>query len=98
MTKRSNDPDEPPERCDAVFQPEFHEDLRYWVETDRRTARRIFTLIEAVMRDPFSGIGKPELLKYLGTGVWSRRMTQAHRLVSVVSDQRIDCIQARYHY
>lgn len=65
----------------------------YWL-----TARRIFTLIEAVMRDPFSGIGKPELLKYLGVGVWSRRMTQAHRLVYVVSDQRIDCIQARYHY
>jgi toxin YoeB len=54
-----------------VFQPEFREDLQYWVETDRRTALRIFTLLEAVTRDPFSGIGKPESLKYLGTGVWS---------------------------
>lgn len=81
-----------------MFQPEFREDLRYWVETDRRTALRILTLIEAVLRDPFSGLGKPEPLKYLGAGVWSRRITQEHRLVYVVSDDRIDFIQARYHY
>ena len=82
----------------AVFQLEFREDLRYWVETDRRTALRIFKLIEAVMRDPFQGIGKPESLKFLGSGVWSRRITQEHRLVYVVSQERIDFIQARYHY
>lgn len=81
-----------------MFQPEFREDLRHWVETDRRTALRIFALIEAVMRDPFSGIGKPEPLKYLGPGVWSRRITQEHRLVYVVSDDRVDFIQGRYHY
>lgn len=81
-----------------MFQPEFREDLRYWVETDRRTALRILTLIEAVLRDPFRGLGKPEPLKYLGAGVWSRRITQEHRLVYVVSDDRIDFIQARYHY
>lgn len=50
-------------RRDAVFQDEFREDLRYWVETDRRTALRVLTLIEAVLRDPFGGLGKPELLK-----------------------------------
>jgi toxin YoeB len=83
---------------DAVFQAEFREDLRYWVETDRRTALRVFVLIEAVLRDPFDGIGKPEPLKYLGAGVWSRRITQEHRLVYVVSDNRIDFVQARYHY
>jgi len=83
---------------DAVFQPEFREDLRYWVETDRRTALRILNLVEAAMRDPFAGIGKPEPLKYLGAGTWSRRITQEHRLVYVVSDSRIDFLQARYHY
>jgi toxin YoeB len=87
----------PPKR-DAVFQPEFREDLRYWVETERRTALRVLALIEAVLRDPFSGVGKPEPLKYLGSDVWSRRITQEHRLVYVVSDDRIDFIQARYHY
>ena len=82
----------------AVFQPEFREDLRYWVETDRRIALRIFKLIEAVMRDPVKGIGKPERLKYLGDNVWSRRITQEHRLVYVASRERIDFLQARYHY
>ena len=83
---------------DSVFQPEFREDLKYWVETDRKTALRIFQLIESVMRDPFQGIGKPEPLKFIGSGVWSRRITQEHRLVYVVGHDRIDFLQARYHY
>jgi toxin YoeB len=82
----------------AIFQDEFRSDLRYWVETDRRTALRIFDLIEAILRDPFSGIGKPEPLKYLGAGVWSRRITQEHRLVYLVTEDRVDFLQARYHY
>lgn len=83
---------------EAVFQPEFLDDLRHWVETDRKAALRALALIEAVMRDPFSGIGKPEPLKYLTPGVWSRRLTQEHRLVYLVRDDRIDFLQARYHY
>jgi toxin YoeB len=86
-----------PER-EAVFHPEFREDLRFWVETERRIALRAFDLIEAIMRDPFSGIGKPEPLKYLAAGAWSRRLTQEHRIVYLVSETRIDFLQARYHY
>ena len=82
----------------AAFHPEFIEDLRYWVETDRRVALRVFDLIEAVMRDPFAGIGKPEPLKYLLAGAWSRRLTQEHRVVYLVSEERVDFLQARYHY
>ena len=82
----------------AVFQPEFREDLRHWVQTDRRVALRILELIEAVMRDPFQGIGKPEPLKYLSPGVWSRRITQEHRLVYLVRDERVDFLQGWYHY
>lgn len=82
----------------AVFQLEFREDLRYWVETDRRTALRVLNLVEAVLRDPFGGIGKPEPLKYLGPNVWSRRITQEHRLVYLVREDRIDFLQARFHY
>jgi toxin YoeB len=81
-----------------VFQPEFREDLRYWVETDRRTALRIFELIETILRDPFTGIGKPEPLKYALAGAWSRRINQEHRLVYRVSEAKIDFLQARYHY
>lgn len=89
----------PPESMrDAVFQPEFREDLEYWVKTDRRTALKILELIEAVVRDPFGGIGKPEPLKHLLAGCWSRRINAEHRLVYRVCDQRIDFLQARYHY
>lgn len=83
---------------EAVFQPEFIEDLRYWVEVDRKTALRVLALVEAVLRDPFSGIGKPEPLKYLSAGAWSRRLTQEHRVVYLVGKDRIDFLQARYHY
>lgn len=82
----------------AVFQPEFREDLRHWVETDRRVALRALEIVEAILRDPFQGIGKPEPLKYLAAGTWSRRLTQEHRIVYLVSHDRIDFLQARYHY
>jgi toxin YoeB len=83
---------------DAAFHPEFIEDLRHWVETDRKTALRAFDIIKAILRDPFSGIGKPEPLKYIAPGVWSRRLTQEHRIVYLVREKRIDFLQARYHY
>jgi len=82
----------------AVFQREFLEDLRHWVETDRRTALRALDLIEAILRDPFQGIGKPESLKYLAPGTWSRRLTQEHRIVYLVRADRVDFLQARFHY
>lgn len=87
-----------PKKREAVFQPEFLEDLRYWVEADRKLAVRAFDLIEAILRDPFQGIGKPEPLRYLAPGAWSRRLTQEHRIVYLVRDDRIDFLQARYHY
>ena len=82
----------------ALFQPEFLEDLSYWVETDRRTAKRLLELVRAVLRDPFKGIGNPEPLKYLGPNVWSRRISQEHRCVYLVKDQHIEFLQGRYHY
>jgi toxin YoeB len=83
---------------EAVFHAEFRQDLRYWINTDRRVALRVVELIEVVLRDPFVGIGKPEPLKYVLAGCWSRRITQEHRLVYRVSERRIDFLQARYHY
>jgi toxin YoeB len=83
---------------DAVFHPEFREDLAYWVKIDRKTALRAFKLIEAIMRDPFVGLGKPEPLKYLDANTWSRRLTQEHRIVYRVTDARVDFLQGRYHY
>ena len=83
---------------EAVFQLELRQDLRYWAETDRKTALRVLELVEAVLRDPFTGVGKPEPLKYELAGAGSRRISQAHRLVYLVSVERIDFVQARYHY
>jgi toxin YoeB len=83
---------------DAVFQPEFVEDIRFWVNTDRRIALRALDIVEAVLRGPFAGIGKPEPLKYLAPNTWSRRLTEEHRIVYLVSDDRVDFLQARYHY
>ena len=81
-----------------MFQREFLEDLRYWVRTDRKVALRALDLVEAILRDPFAGLGKPEPLRYLASGAWSRRLTQEHRVVYLVRDDRVDSLQARYHY
>jgi toxin YoeB len=81
-----------------VFHPEFIEDLRFWVTTNRKVALRASDLVDAILRDPFAGIGKPEPLKYLPSGTWSRRLTEEHRIVYLVGDGRIDFLQARYNY
>ncbi len=93
QTKRAT----PPNR-DALFEREFLEDLRHWIETDRKTALRVLQIVDAVLREPFQGIGKPEPLKHVLSGAWSRRLTQEHRVVYVVSQERIVFLQARYHY
>jgi toxin YoeB len=83
---------------DSVFEPEFRDDLRFWLKADRKTLVRIFELVEAAMRDPFSGIGKPEPMRHIGPNVWSRRITKEHRMLYHVSDERINFMQARFHY
>ena len=83
---------------DSVFEPEFRDDLRFWLEVNCKTLVRIFELVEAVMRDPFSGIGKPEPMRHLGPNVWSRRITKEHRMLYRVSDERVNFLQARFHY
>ena len=82
----------------AVFHPEFRDDLRHWVDADRKVALRALDLVEAVLRDPFTGIGKPEPLKHIMAGAWSRRLTAEHRLVYFVRENRVEFLQARYHY
>jgi toxin YoeB len=82
----------------AVVHPEFLEDLDHWVRHERRTAKRLLELMRAILRDPFSGIGKPEPLNYLGPGVWSRRITQENRCVYLAHNERVEFLQGRYHY
>jgi toxin YoeB len=82
----------------AIFDSEFREGLMYWVKTDRRAALRTLELVEAILADPFDGIGKPEPLRFELRGCWSRRITREHRLVYQVSEDRVVFLQARYHY
>ena len=82
----------------AVFDADFREDLRTWIKIDRKVALRVMNLVDVVLRDPFTGIGKPEPLKYLGSDIWTRRITQEHRLVYLVTQERIELLQCRYHY
>ncbi|GAA2955122.1 Txe/YoeB family addiction module toxin [Glutamicibacter sp. BW77] len=75
------------------------EDYLYWQTQDRKTLKRINALIEDVLRDdPFEGIGKPEPLKHVLAGAWSRRIDEANRLVYVADDRAVTILQARYHY
>src|SRR5262245_37882442 len=72
-----------------VVDAEFLEDLIFWVSSDAKVAARILKLVEEIRRDPFRGTGKPEPLRHLGAGMWSRRITQADRLVYLVSTGRV---------
>lgn len=81
-----------------ILDPDFLEDLTWWSQTDPRTTLRILKLLEEIRRTPFQGTGKPEPLRYLGSGVWSRRITQEHRLVYRVDNAAVHLLQCRYHY
>jgi toxin YoeB len=82
----------------VVFDPNALEDLRWWVTHDRRAASKVLELVQEVLRDPFSGRGKPEPLKFQLSGCWSRRLTLEHRLVYEVTESRIRILACRYHY
>lgn len=82
----------------TIFDPDFLDDLEYWVSTDRKTALKILKLVTEISKTPFEGTGKPEPLKYLGGGVWSRRINQVDRLVYEVRKEAVYFLQCRYHY
>ena len=75
---------------DLVFDLRFLEDLTFWVDTNRKTALRLLSIMEEIRRNPFEGTGKPERFKYQDANVWSRRLTQTDRIVYLVSEDRIE--------
>lgn len=81
-----------------IFADQGWDDFTYWVDHDRKIAKRIMRLIKEIERDPFDGIGKPEPLKHDMAGFWSRRITDEHRLVYSVEKNKILIAQARYQY
>ncbi|NBD17348.1 MAG: Txe/YoeB family addiction module toxin [Cyanobacteria bacterium] len=80
------------------FSSRFKEDLAWWFQQDTKTGEKILDLVTAVMSNPFSGIGKPEPLKYMDANIWSRRINLEHRLVYRVGQTQIDFLACRYHY
>ena len=70
----------------------------YWQGQDKKTLKRINKLIDATLRDPFDGIGKPEALKENLSGFYSRRIDESNRLVYAVEEKAIVIISCRYHY
>ena len=81
-----------------VFTPNGLEDYKHWLAADRTMLKRINRLIDDTLRDPFSGIGKPEQLRHALAGAWSRRISEEHRLVYLVDGDDLGILQARYHY
>ena len=81
-----------------VFSDQAWDDYRYWQQQDKRIVKRINKLIEASMREPFSGIGKPEPLWHALAGYWSRRITEEHRMVYRPEKNALFLAQLRYHY
>jgi toxin YoeB len=81
-----------------VFTPHSWEDYRYWQATDKAVIKRINRLLDDTLRDPFAGIGKPEPLRHILGGCWSRRIDNEHRLVYLIEGDDVVVLQARYHY
>jgi toxin YoeB len=81
-----------------VFSPQAWEDYQHWVQTDRKLVGRINELIKDTMRNPYSGIGKPEPLRHALSGFWSRRISDEHRMVYRVAGNNLELAQLRFHY
>lgn len=81
-----------------VFSAEVWSDYLYWQQYDKSILKRLNKLIEDTCRYPFSGLGKPEPLRYELRGFYSRRITQEHRLVYKVENESLVIISMRYHY
>jgi toxin YoeB len=81
-----------------VFVDESWEDYLYWQEKDKKILLRINELLKDISRNSFSGIGKPETLKFKYKGFWSRRITEEHRLIYQVKEDSILIAKCRYYY
>jgi toxin YoeB len=82
----------------VVFTPPGWKDYAWWQANDRATLKRINRLIDDALRDPTAGTGKPEPLRHVLAGCWSRRIDEEHRLVYLVDGEDVVVLQARYHY
>ncbi|HLO56189.1 MAG TPA: Txe/YoeB family addiction module toxin [Saprospiraceae bacterium] len=84
---------------EVIFLPDAEDDLQYWISTGNKPIiKKIAQLIDDIMIHPYSGIGKPELLKHNLSGAWSRRINKEHRLVYELTDGNVLILSAKGHY
>ncbi len=81
-----------------IFSKNAWEDYLFWQAEDRKILKKINALIKDIQSNPYSGIGKPESLKYDLAGLWSRRIDHEHRLVYRVNENELLIYTCRYHY
>lgn len=81
-----------------TFTEKAFEEYLYWQKQDKKTLKRINSLLKDIARDPFDGIGKPEPLKEDKSGLWSRRIDEVNRLVYRISNGQIEIYQCKGHY
>ena len=81
-----------------IWESQAWEDYLYWQSHDKQILKKINVLIQAIDREPFTGIGKPEPLQYQYRGLWSRRIDLEHRLIYLFKGNELIIINCRYHY
>jgi toxin YoeB len=82
----------------VAFLPQAFDEFNVWAKENKKIYAKIVALIKDIQRDPFSGLGKPEALKYDLSGLWSRRINHEHRLVYRITDEEIVIVSCRFHY
>lgn len=85
-------------KLNLEFSQQAWQEYVSWQSQDKKTLKRINKLIDAILREPFEGIGKPEPLKFGLSGAWSRRIDDTNRLVYIVTIDKIQIVQVKYHY
>jgi toxin YoeB len=83
---------------ELTFKDRAIDHMQFWLLNDRKLLERIIRLMKECQRTPFEGTGKPEPLKHTLSGLWSRRITDEHRLVYAVTDEIIYIHSMRGHY
>jgi len=84
---------------EVEFTEKAESQLQYWKQSGNQAVlKKIRQLLESILKTPFEGIGKPEPLKYELSGYWSRRITDEHRIVYAVRNDKIVIVQCRFHY
>ena len=81
-----------------IFEGSAFQDFIEWATIDKKLYQRIVDLIMDILRQPFSGIGKPEPLRHDLKGYWSRRINDEHRLVYKVNNEAVIIVSCKYHY